>query len=82
MSADVSRTVDAGLQVVFDKDGDTFVAKAVRTGKTIAKGGSDRCVDYAVEELVAALIPEWTESVQPGRHACEGVLLGRAKSFY
>ena len=53
---DIIRIAEAGLQVVLDKDGDTFVAKAVCTGRTVAKGASDKYMDDAISELVTALI--------------------------
>lgn len=39
-----------------DKDGGDFVARAVRSGKTIAKGSDGRRMDVAVSKMVAALI--------------------------
>ena len=56
MSDATTQIIEQGLQVVLDKDGDTFVAKAVCAGKTIAKGENDRHINYAVEALVSALI--------------------------
>lgn len=56
MNDDATKIIEAGMQVVLDKDGDTFVAKAVCAGKTIAKGEHDRHVDYAIEALVNELI--------------------------